>query len=288
MTGTGPPAIRLVCVDMDGTLIGASGVVDPMVWEAAARARAAGIRLAVCSGRPGFGVSRVLAAQVDPDGWHCFQNGASVLHLGSGRSLSVALAPETVAMLVGRARRANRPLELYTDDAYVTESTAERALRHATLLGLPFVPRPFESLPPPIVRAQWLLGHEEWEIVRTEPHPGLEVSPSLAPTMPDSVFVNLTRTGVDKGSAVRAIASAYDIELRDVMFVGDGYNDTPALRIVGWPTAMANAEPVARDLARRIVGHVDDGGVAEALELALETELERRARAAQPSGESSG
>lgn len=268
--GAGAGAIRLVCIDVDGTLIGASGAVDPAVWQAAARARAAGIRLAVCSGRPGFGVTRELAAQVDPDGWHCFQNGASVLHLASGRSLSAALEPETVAMLVERARRVSWPLELYTDDAYVTESESDRARRHAGLLGLAFAPRPFESLSPPIVRAQWLLAHDEVEVALAEPHPGLEVSPSLGPMMPDSVFVNLTRAGIDKGSAVRLIAAEYDVDLRDVMYVGDGFNDTPALRIVGWPIVMANAEPVARELARRVVGHVDEGGVAEALELALE------------------
>jgi Cof subfamily protein (haloacid dehalogenase superfamily) len=278
--GAERPAVRLVCVDVDGTLIGTSGVVEPVVWEAAARARAAGILLAVCSGRPGFGVTRTLAEQVDPEGWHCFQNGASVLHLASGRSRSAPLDAETIAMLVERARRATRTLELYSDDDYVTESQAELAFRHATLLGLPFAPRPYDSLRPPVVRAQWLLSDAEAEAVLAEPHPGLEVSPSTAPTMPGSVFVNLTRTGVDKGSAVRTIAAAYEVALGDVMYVGDGFNDTPALRIVGWPVAMANAEPLARELARWRVGHVDDGGVVEALDLALGS----RAPAAEPSG----
>jgi hydroxymethylpyrimidine pyrophosphatase-like HAD family hydrolase len=70
------------------------------------------------------------------------------------------------------------------------------------------------------------------------------------------------------------------------MYVGDGFNDTPAMRIVGWPVAMANAEPVARDLAHRLVGHVDEAGVAEALEIALESATEGRAPAAHPGGES--
>src|SRR5678816_1897837 len=80
--------IRLVCIDVDGTLVGSGGAVNERVWPAAARAREAGVALAVCSGRPGFGVTRALAAQVDPSGWHCFQNGASVVHLGSGQSRS--------------------------------------------------------------------------------------------------------------------------------------------------------------------------------------------------------
>lgn len=265
-------AVRLVCLDVDGTLIGASGAVDARVWAAAERARAAGIRLAMCSGRPGFGVSRELATALDPDGWHCFQNGASVLHLGHGGSRSTALPDDAVALLVERARRTGWPLELYNDHAYVTESVAERARRHATLLGLEFAPRPYASLDGPLVRAQWVLGHDEADAALAEPHPGLEVSPSLAPTMPDSVFVNLTRAGVDKGAAVRAIADAYGVALDEVMYVGDGFNDLPALRIVGWPVVMANAEPEALALAGQLVGHVDEGGAAEALELALRGE----------------
>ena len=48
--------IPLVFIDVDGTLVGSSGDVDSTTWEAAARTRAAGVRLAICSGRPGFGL----------------------------------------------------------------------------------------------------------------------------------------------------------------------------------------------------------------------------------------
>jgi hypothetical protein len=86
------------------------------------------------------------------------------------------------------------------------------------------------------------------------------------------VFVNLTRSGVTKGSAVSAVAAEYGVSLADVMYVGDGLNDTPAMRIVGWPIAMANGEEVAHSAAWRVVGHVDEGGLADALELATDGE----------------
>jgi Cof subfamily protein (haloacid dehalogenase superfamily) len=262
--------IRLICIDVDGTLVGTSGDVHPAVWAAVQRARAAGIRLAICSGRPAFGVTRGLAERLDPEGWHCFQNGASVLHLPTGSSLSARLAPATVAMLVARARASGRDLELYTDTEYAVESTSAAARRHAELLGLPFAPRPFESLDGSIVRAQWLLSDDEADAVLAEPHPGLEVSPSTSPMMPGMRFVNLTPTGIDKSVAVRAVAGEYGVLLADVMYVGDGFNDAAAMRAVGFPIAMGNAEPEAREAARLAVGHVDDGGLAEALALALE------------------
>lgn len=260
--------LRLVCIDVDGTLVGSGGVVHPRVWDAVDRARAAGLRLALCSGRPGFGVAREYAERLDADGWHSFQNGASVLNLASGASHSVALSNEVVDMLLERASRFGRVLELYTDSAYAVEQDTPRVRTHAALLGVPFAPRSFASLPRPYVRAQWLLARDVADSVIAEPHPGLELSPSTSPVMQDTVFVNMTPAGVTKATAVRAIALSYGIALEQVMFVGDGDNDVPALRIVGYPVAMANAERAALSAATTVVGHVDDGGLADALTLA--------------------
>ena len=262
-------AIRLVCIDVDGTLIGSTGTVDPAVWRAVARARAAGIRLAVCSGRPAFGITREHAGRLDAEGWHSFQNGASVVQLSTGRTHSACLAPDSVEMLVRRARATGRLLELYTDDSYAFDGDADRSRSHAALLGVPFQSRPIESLRGPIVRALWLLPHAEADAVIAEPHPGLELSRSTSPVMPDTCFVNLTLEGVDKATAVRAMAAEYDLPLEQIMFVGDGHNDAAAMRIVGCPVAMGNADPEARAAAARSVAHVDEGGLIEALELAL-------------------
>jgi Cof subfamily protein (haloacid dehalogenase superfamily) len=261
--------IRLVCVDVDGTLVGSSGKVAPRVWDAVDRLRASGIRLALSSGRPAFGATRAYAERLDPGGWHVFQNGASVLHLATGKSSSSPLVPESIAPLVARAHATFRILELYTDTEYAVEREDRRAREHAALLGLPFAPRPFASLTGSVVRAQWLIGHEETQAVMSEPHPGLDALPSGSPVMPDTTFVNFTRAGVGKGSGVRKVAEEYGVGLDEVMFVGDGKNDIGAMREVGWPVAMANAEPEVSDVARVRVGHVDDGGLAEALALAL-------------------
>ena len=261
--------VRLICIDVDGTLVGSSGTVLPETWAAADRARAAGIHLAICSGRPAFGLSRGYAERLDPAGWHVFQNGASIVHLAAHRSLSSTLMPEHVAFLVERARNTGWTLELYTDTEYAVESTTPRARAHADLLGVPFAPRPFSSLTDPIVRAQWLLPLDLESVALAEPVPGIEMTPSTSPVMPDTCFVNMTARGVNKARAVRVIAAEYGVPLDQTMFVGDGRNDLDAMREVGWAIAMANAEPELHEVARHVVSHVDDAGLAEALDMAL-------------------
>src|SRR5687768_5564256 len=96
--------IGLIGIDVDGTLVGRTGVVPEFVWAAAERARAAGIRLALCSGRPAFGIARDYARRLDAAGWHMFQNGASVVHLPTGESRSTPLPQERVQELIAQAR----------------------------------------------------------------------------------------------------------------------------------------------------------------------------------------
>jgi Cof subfamily protein (haloacid dehalogenase superfamily) len=273
--------IRLIGIDVDGTLVGTGGFIHPSVWEAAKRACERGIHLALCSGRPAFGIALEYARRLEADGWHIFQNGASIVNLATtrspplgvpsliARSRSVPIPVPWVKTLIEQARQNHETLELYSDTTYVAESTSDWAREHADLLGVAFEPRPFESLTQPIVRAQWLLSQTLAREFTATPHPGLEVAQSSSPLMPDTQFVGLTHEGVTKGSAMRSIAEGYGVALQDVMYVGDAGNDLSALRIVGHPIAMGNADPAVIEAAKHTVDHVNRGGLAQALEMAI-------------------
>jgi len=259
--------IALIGIDVDGTLVGSSGEVPDIIWQLAAEARAAGIHLALCTGRPAFGLSAEYARRLDDDGWHIFQNGSSVVNLATHQSRSTPLPEGSVRGLISQARETGHVLELYGDDDYAVESEGAWAREHAELLGLPFEPRPYETLSPPWVRAQWLLSPEDAKrVVAPE---GLEMAESTSPLMRDVRFIGLTRHGVSKGAAMREIAAAYRVDMRDVMYIGDSGNDLSALSVVGHPIAMGNADPQVIAAAQRTVGHVDDAGLADALRIAI-------------------
>jgi len=261
--------VRLVCIDVDGTLVGTGGRIAERIWPAAALLARAGIPVALCTGRPAFGITRTYAERLAADGWHVFQNGASLVRLSTNESRSFALRPETVMDLKTRSKRTGRILELYSDHFYAVESTSERAALNAELLGVPFVARSLDAVEWPVVRAQWIIPADELGAVMSEPHHGFDLGPSTGPDAPDTYFVNLTPPGIDKASGIRALCEIYGCSLQDVMFVGDGLNDLSAMRIVGAPVAMGNADPEVRALAKYQVDDVDSGGLADALGLAL-------------------
>lgn len=261
--------LGLICVDVDGTLVGTGNVIRDDVWAALADAREKGVHIALCSGRPAIGNARAYAQRLDPDGWHVFQNGASIVKVSSGESLSEAFPAQALPDLIGRAHATGRLLEVYTDLEFAITHPGEYAERHAALLGVPYDARPPEGLEGTVVRVQWVVPRTDEPAVVNEPHDGLDLHPAGSPVMPDVSFISVTRAGVSKGSAIERIAAHYGVPMDRVMMVGDGENDVTAMRVVGHPVAMGNADPPAIAASRYRVAHVDDGGLREAVELAL-------------------
>lgn len=74
----------------------------------------------------------------------------------------------------------------------------------------------------------------------------------------------------DKESALRGWAEEVGIPLADIAYLGNDVNDLPALRIVGWPVAVADAHPLVLEAARVVLsrsgGH---GAVRELIERVL-------------------
>ena len=105
--------LKLVCIDVDGTLVGSSGSVLEEVWEATREARRRGQHLVLCTGRPAFGKALGYAKQLDPEGWHIFQNGASIYHVQTEETLSVPFPQELLPDFEKLGKEKNWVLELY-------------------------------------------------------------------------------------------------------------------------------------------------------------------------------
>ncbi len=78
-------------------------------------------------------------------------------------------------------------------------------------------------------------------------------------------FLEIMPSGYDKSSAIDALARLFDVELSQIMALGDDYNDIPMLRRAGCSVAMANAVPEAKAAAKHITDTNNDDGVAKAI-----------------------
>ena len=79
--------------------------------------------------------------------------------------------------------------------------------------------------------------------------------------------------GVNKESGLRAALQELDISPRNVVAVGDAENDFAFLDLCGMPVAVANALPRLKDAAALVTQGERGAGVAELVDLWLDTDL---------------
>ncbi|MFZ8812636.1 MAG: HAD family hydrolase [Thermus aquaticus] len=271
----GHSAVKLVLVDVDGTLVGKDGV-PPCVWPRVEALRAKGVRLSLITGRPGRGETLGYARRLDPTGLHVFESGAVVLALSQAphgppaTPVHVAALPEEAAQEAIRlARRLGLPLEGYTaQGGFYVEGDSPLLQAHQDLLGLKAEGADLLRLEEPLVRLQVLAGPEAplGALLDALP-PGLTYHVAESPKMPGVRFVSLTKKGVSKLSAARLVAEAYGLSLAECAMVGDGENDLELIRAVGLGVAMGNAPESVKRAAKRVVAPVEACGLGEALDL---------------------
>ena len=78
--------------------------------------------------------------------------------------------------------------------------------------------------------------------------------------------VDFTRSGVNKGSALRVLCDMTDIAPSHTIAVGDSFNDLPLMQTAGLGIAMGNAPSEVRNAARQVVPSVEEDGLAQAIE----------------------
>lgn len=262
--------IPLVIVDLDGTIVGADGQVKDCIWKAVGKLHEAGIRVATCTGRPGFGAAKRISERLGPNNPHVFQNGAHVAFAEGQTLLAAALPEEALDRLIAESRRHGAVLELYTPTAMFVERKTKLSDDHAKLIGATAIVTDLAEVAAsePIVRGQWVLAAGQQDKLIGQVPDGVTGTLTHSPALPGVAFINLTRAGVSKASAVAYLAEHQRVPLANVMALGDSSGDLPMLEVVGHPRVMANS---SADLLGRfpVIGDVEECGAVQAFEEAL-------------------
>ena len=308
MALTGLRAVRMIAVDMDGTLLGADGKVSARNLAAVRMAEAAGAEVVVATGRRHSYAMRVLRGLgFRDDAVLVSSNGAVVRTVGeeTGSRLieKMHMAPEAVTMLLGLLREFRNALVVTFDKLGADGEDARGALVVEELADLhnsigkwmeanePYIEHVLpieESLKRGDAPIQMMLCGTVERMRKAEAR--LVEDPRVAAVgeVRTSGLIQLNRTeypernlsildilpaGCSKGAALLRLAAMRGIEAAEMMAIGDNWNDLSMLEVAGYPVLMGNAPEDLLEFARgrgwRIGRRHEEDGVAEAMEAVM-------------------
>ena len=277
------PSVRLLGVDIDGTLLNPEFEISAADMTALRRAHAEGVEVVVVTGRR-HTFALPIVQQLGFDLWVISSNGAITRSL-AGETFHRDLLPvETCRSLCGNMRefRGNTVLTFDTEGkgAIVLEHMNELNVSiqrwlEKNLQYIDFVIPIEDSLTSdpvqamfcgPIERMQRALGvladgnlAQDITVLRTE-YPVRDLS-----------IVDVLNQGCSKGHALERWANYRGIPREQVMAIGDNYNDIEMLAFAGRPFIMGNAAEELRRNGWAVTLSNDQSGVAAAIEKVLGT-----------------
>lgn len=253
-------AVRLVALDIDGTLLRTGEPVPEVTVRAVERVRAAGHHVVLASGRSLVGVLPVARQLGIAEGWVVASNGAvsarltpeiprgyvleQVLRFGVGPVVELALSA-LPGLRVGveetgvgywvnhlfEPDQVNGAQRIIDRDLLARVSSARVILEGDGVLSL--VDR-LQAL-----RVTVNAVHDRW--------------------------IDITGTGLSKATALEKVRAALGVAPEHTVAVGDGMNDAEALAWAAHGVAMAHAPDALRAVADEVTGSIDEHGLVTVL-----------------------
>ncbi|MGM9557045.1 MAG: Cof-type HAD-IIB family hydrolase [Oscillospiraceae bacterium] len=270
------PDIRLIALDLDGTLLNSDKQLTQQNAQALACAAARGIEIVPTTGRFFSGMPEIIRS-LPYLHYAITINGAAVYDVRQDADIARAEIPLPLAVEIMR----------YLDtlpviyDCYMNNwgwMTRAMQLRADAFAPDEHYLRMIRNLRTPVDDLKSYLLEtgrdvQKIQLFLTDPALRLTLLRQLggqfeglcvSSSVPNNIEIN--STDANKGEALRKLAAHLGLDISQTMAIGDGLNDLSMLRAAGIGVAMENACPEAKQAADYVTGSCDESGVAAAIQ----------------------
>lgn len=280
--------IKLLALDLDGTLLDSRGRIPDANRAAIRSAEEAGVLVTIATGRR-FRDARPVGIELELNAPLVTHNGALLKFAQSLETVAASLLnPETTreivrvgkayggdalvstdpvgkgSLLYDRVSDDNVPLQRYLSWATRLHGCeAENAVMHVADLhdALPDHEVIHISFSGTCEAMDQMLRFLEHELADS-----VTILPTIYPRL-DFTLIDILPPGATKGTGLERLASKFGIEAAEIMVAGDNFNDLGMLEFAGTPVVMGNADPslLERTEFYKTLSN-DEGGVALAID----------------------
>ncbi len=279
--------IRLLALDLDGTLLNSRGELTERNRGAIDQARERGVRVAVVTGRR-FRDARPLALELGLDVPLIAHNGALTKHARTLETVAVLPLPLPAAQHALRVGREAGADALVSDDhqglgvlVYDHLSGNNRSLLRYVAWARRVHGEEGSNAVREVPSLEAFLDHEPVHLAFSGGCTAmtalskildreLGASVKILSTMyakTDFALLDIIHPEASKGVGVAAVAKELGVSREEVMAIGDNFNDLEMLRYAGTSVVMSNADQSLRGLdGFHLTSSNDEDGVAVAIE----------------------
>jgi len=267
-------AIRLIALDLDGTLLTSKKTISPEDRAAVEEAIARGVLVVPVTGRPAQGVPKEVL-ELPGVRYVVSSNGATIRDIQTGQALlETHLEAETALAVLSASNHVAMIREVFRAGVgYLSQADYdilcdryEGAMLAYVLDTRQVVPGTLEEFlrddPRPIEELFFLTDSEE---TKRDLQTVLSALPGIGFADPFPRDLEVMAGGIDKGEGLRFLLDRLGIAPEETMALGDGGSDLPMLRAAGIGVAMGNSIETVKAGADWVTGSCDENGVALAI-----------------------
>lgn len=267
LAGLAPRAdVRLVAIDLDGTLLRSDKAMTVANADVIRAARDAGVRVVLATARPPRSTKEIYEA-IGLDTLSIHYNGALIRDPVSGRNLLHKPVDSALASaVIATARRAYRKCVVSVEilDKWYTDHYDDSLPIETGRAFTPDFVGPLDAfLTRPVTKLMLLAPPNRMASIKTavlRKHGG-----SIGMAQSDHHLVQVHAPNAGKGRALKWVAEHYGIPQSATMAIGDAPNDVTMIQWAGLGVAVANAWQSVLDVADVVTATNDEDGVAQAI-----------------------
>jgi Cof subfamily protein (haloacid dehalogenase superfamily) len=258
--------IRLVAIDLDGTLLDAKKQVSPPTLEAIRSICQNNVKVVIASARPPRSVRHIYKL-LELDTWQINYNGAVIWDEPAGRVLfHRPISGKLTQRIIATARDMFDDIQVSVEilDRWYTDRPESVYTTETGRLFKPDQVAPLETFcDQPVTKLLFLaepriISRLEAELLRDFPEASVLRS--------DPELIQVMHPDASKAAALSRVARHYGVPMANVMAIGDAVNDISMLQIAGVRVAMGNAHALVKLEADWVAPSNNDHGVHAALQ----------------------
>lgn len=262
-------SIKLVAVDIDGTLLNNQHQITPEVFTAIQEAKQAGVKVVIATGRPIAGVKSILSELKldEPDNYVVTFNGGLVQDTATGLEIiKETLTYENYLEIEYMSRVLGLHMHAITKDGIYTanRNIGKYTIHESKLVNMDvFYRTPEEMADKEIVKCMYIDEPEILDAAIAQLPEYFYDRYTIVKSTP--FYLEIVKKSVNKGAALLHLAKKLGLTPEQTMAIGDEENDRAMLEVVGNPVVMENGNPQVKKIAKYITKSNEESGVAYAL-----------------------